>query len=199
MALPFATRKPAGPAAFEKLQSLIESDFTESTLHFYMNGTKIELPNPNPDWTLLDFIRSQHGFKGTKLGNHPLSLFRIRLLSFPRFCSDALPDSCFIFPSLVLGTKCNTNLSGCGEGGCGACTVVLQAPHPRHKRRLNHMAVNACLFPLVGGMDSHGLGSLFRINSMSVVGKHLITIEGLGNVDSPHPLQERIAKLHGSQ
>jgi hypothetical protein len=53
MALPFATRKPAGPAAFEKLQSLIESDFTESTLHFYMNGTKIELPNPNPDWTLL--------------------------------------------------------------------------------------------------------------------------------------------------
>jgi len=68
MALPFAPRKPAIPAAFEKLQSLIESEFTESTLHFYMNGTKIELPNPNPEWTLLDFIRSQHGFKGTKLG-----------------------------------------------------------------------------------------------------------------------------------
>jgi len=33
----------------------------------------------------------------------------------------------------------------------------------------------------------------------SVVGKHLITVEGLGTASSPHPLQERIAKLHGSQ
>lgn len=32
-----------------------------------------------------------------------------------------------------------------------------------------------------------------------VVGKHVITIEGLGDVENPHPLQERIAKLHGSQ
>ncbi len=32
-----------------------------------------------------------------------------------------------------------------------------------------------------------------------MVGKHVITIEGIGNVDNPHPLQERIAKLHGSQ
>lgn len=108
MSLPFTIRRPAAPVAFEKLQSLIESEFTESTLHFYMNGTKVELANPNPEWTLLDFIRSQHGSKGTKLG--------------------------------------------CGEGGCGACTVVLQVPHPKYERKLNHMAINACLFPLVGGM-----------------------------------------------
>ncbi|KAL4901690.1 hypothetical protein BDW74DRAFT_169920 [Aspergillus multicolor] len=76
------------------------------TLNFYLNGTPISLSNPHPRWTLLDFIRSQDGLKGTKLG--------------------------------------------CGEGGC-------------------------------------------------VVGKHVITIEGLGTVDAPHPLQERIAKLHGSQ
>jgi len=39
-----------------------------------------------------------------------------------------------------------------------------------------------------------------KISSPSlVVGKHVITIEGLGNVDKPHPLQERLAKLHGSQ
>ena len=109
MALPFTHRKPAVPAPFKKLQSLIESEFTESTLRFYMNGTKVELPNPNPEWTLLDFIRSQHGFKGTKLG--------------------------------------------CGEGGCGACTVVLQIPHRGQEKRINHIAVNACLFPLVGGME----------------------------------------------
>jgi len=108
MALPFSSSRPAVPAAFEKLQTLIESDFTESSLKFYMNGTKVELQNPNPEWTLLDFIRSQHGSKGTKLG--------------------------------------------CGEGGCGACTVVLQSIDTRQKGKLRHVAVNACLFPLVGGM-----------------------------------------------
>lgn len=41
--------------------------------------------------------------------------------------------------------------------------------------------------------------SIVLADNPVVVGKHLITIEGLGNVDHPHPLQERIAKLHGSQ
>ena len=72
---------------------------------------------------------------------------------------------------------------GCGEGGCGACTVVLQVGNHRDEtKRVRHIAVNACLFPLVG-----------------IDGKHVITVEGIGNVDRPHPLQERIAKLHGSQ
>ena len=87
----------------------IKSIFTKSSLDFYLNGTKIELKDPNPQWTLLDFIRSQHGLKGTKLG--------------------------------------------CGEGGCGACTVVLQCldDSPERKGRIKHLAVNACLFPLIGG------------------------------------------------
>jgi aerobic-type carbon monoxide dehydrogenase small subunit (CoxS/CutS family) len=33
----------------------------------------------------------------------------------------------------------------------------------------------------------------------TVVGKHIITVEGIGNSENPHPLQERMAKLHGSQ
>ncbi|KAM0755454.1 putative xanthine dehydrogenase HxA [Meredithblackwellia eburnea MCA 4105] len=70
---------------------------------------------------------------------------------------------------------------GCGEGGCGACTVVLQSRHPI-TRELQHLAINACLAPIV-----------------SVDGKHVITVEGLGNSDSPHPLQERLWKLSGSQ
>jgi xanthine dehydrogenase/oxidase len=64
---------------------------------------------------------------------------------------------------------------GCGEGGCGACTVVLQT---LEDGRVRHLAVNACLYPLVG-----------------VDGKSLITVEGLGTVKRPHPLQERIAKM----
>jgi xanthine dehydrogenase/oxidase len=91
----------------DALTPLIQSTYTASTLGFFLNGTKVELANPNPEWTLLDFIRSQHGLKGTK--------------------------------------------SGCGEGGCGACTVVLQSLDRRTKGTVKHLTVNACLFPLVGG------------------------------------------------
>lgn len=70
---------------------------------------------------------------------------------------------------------------GCSEGGCGACTVVVSQYNPTTKK-IYHASVNACLAPLV-----------------SVDGKHVITIEGVGNVDRPHPAQERIAKGNGSQ
>lgn len=130
---------PSPPTAAEALSPLIQSTYTTSELRFFVNGRRVSLRNPNPDWTLLDWIRSRDNLKGTKLG--------------------------------------------CGEGGCGACTVVLQTVEKENGGgKLRHVAVNACLFPLVG-----------------VDGKSLITIEGLGTVERPHPLQERIAKLHGSQ
>ena len=70
---------------------------------------------------------------------------------------------------------------GCGEGGCGACTVVIQTKHPLTSE-VQHLAVNACLAPII-----------------SVDGKHVITVEGLGNAENPHPLQERMWKMSGSQ
>src|ERR1700760_3621003 len=70
---------------------------------------------------------------------------------------------------------------GCAEGGCGACTVVVSQYNPTTKS-IYHASVNACLAPLV-----------------SVDGKHVITVEGIGNVKRPHPVQERIAKSNGSQ
>ncbi|RPA92088.1 hypothetical protein L873DRAFT_243081 [Choiromyces venosus 120613-1] len=69
---------------------------------------------------------------------------------------------------------------GCGEGGCGACAVVVQ--DVRDGGRIEHLAVNACLAPV-----------------LSVEGKHVITIKALGTVANPHLLQERITELHGSQ
>lgn len=48
--------------------------------------------------------------------------------------------------------------------------------------KIYHASVNACLAPLV-----------------SVDGKHVITVEGIGNVKKPHPAQERIATGNGSQ
>ncbi|KAJ9256592.1 hypothetical protein DTO207G8_2595 [Paecilomyces variotii] len=70
---------------------------------------------------------------------------------------------------------------GCAEGGCGACTVVVSHINPTTKK-LYHASVNACLAPLV-----------------SVDGKHVITVEGIGDVKNPHAIQQRMAVGHGSQ
>ncbi|KAL8839786.1 MAG: hypothetical protein Q9170_001597 [Blastenia crenularia] len=70
---------------------------------------------------------------------------------------------------------------GCAEGGCGACTVVVSQFNPTTKR-IYHASVNACLAPMV-----------------SVDGKHVVTVEGIGNVKQPHPAQERVARSSGSQ
>lgn len=76
---------------------------------------------------------------------------------------------------------CGTKL-GCGEGGCGACTVML-SKFDRTKNIIKHIAVNACLQPVCG-----------------VHGCAIVTIEGIGNTKQKlHPVQERIAKAHGSQ
>lgn len=70
---------------------------------------------------------------------------------------------------------------GCGEGGCGACTIVVSQFNPTTKQ-IYHASVNACLAPLA-----------------SLDGKHVITIEGIGNTKRPHPTQERVARSNGSQ
>ena len=88
---------------------------------------------------------------------------------------------------------------GCGEGGCGACTVVI-AEHEEKKNMIKYRSANACLLPLC-----------------SVHGKQIITIEGIGNPEMPHCIQvfllfimmasfygcsyfkDRLAKGHGSQ
>nr|KYP58492.1 Xanthine dehydrogenase [Cajanus cajan] len=71
---------------------------------------------------------------------------------------------------------------GCGEGGCGACTVMV-SHYDRKLMKCSHYAVNACLAPLY-----------------SVEGMHLITVEGLGSCKRGlHPVQESLARTHGSQ
>ncbi|KAL9237148.1 hypothetical protein vseg_011734 [Gypsophila vaccaria] len=71
---------------------------------------------------------------------------------------------------------------GCGEGGCGACTVMVSYFDQQRKSCVHH-AVNACLAPLY-----------------SVEGMHVITVEGIGNRKiGLHPVQETLAKSHGSQ
>ncbi|XP_068446385.1 aldehyde oxidase 1-like [Clinocottus analis] len=71
---------------------------------------------------------------------------------------------------------------GCGGGGCGACTVMVSRHQPATKTII-HYSVNACLLPLC---QLHGAA--------------VTTVEGIGSTKTRiHPVQERIAKAHGSQ
>uniref|UniRef100_M3YQH7 aldehyde oxidase n=1 Tax=Mustela putorius furo TaxID=9669 RepID=M3YQH7_MUSPF len=71
---------------------------------------------------------------------------------------------------------------GCGTGGCGACTVMISRYTPTTKR-ISHHAANACLIPIC-----------------SLYGASVTTIEGIGSTKTRiHPVQERIAKCHGTQ
>ncbi|XP_075974596.1 xanthine dehydrogenase-like [Anticarsia gemmatalis] len=119
------------------MNSLVPKD-VQKTLLFFVNGKKVIEPNPDPEWTLLWYLRKKLLLTGTKYG--------------------------------------------CGEGGCGACTVMV-SEYLRTEDRVKHIAVNACLTPVCA---MHGLA--------------VTTVEGIGSTqDRLHPVQERIAKAHGSQ
>jgi nicotinate dehydrogenase subunit A len=60
---------------------------------------------------------------------------------------------------------------GCGEGECGACMVLVDGS-----------AVPSCDLPL-----------------WAVQGKRVVTVEGLGDVSSPHPLQQALIEERAGQ
>lgn len=83
----------------------------------------------------------------------------------------------------------------CGEGGCGACTVLLSRKNAAGE--LVHRPVNACVANIA---DAHGA--------------HITTVEGLAGVGGAktttqqtdlsdrsclHPVQRALAEAHGSQ
>ena len=75
-----------------------------------------------------------------------------------------------------VGTK-----EGCGEGDCGACTVVVGEPDDNGG--VDYRAVNSCI-QFVGALD----------------GKQLLTVEDLAAADGTlHPCQQALVDCHGSQ
>eukprot|EP01031_Cornospumella_fuschlensis_P033912 gene33912-41037_t len=71
---------------------------------------------------------------------------------------------------------------GCGEGGCGACTVMISR-FDNVAGVITHLSVNACLTPLC-----------------SLDGAAVTTVEGIGGMKQGlHPVQARVAALNGSQ
>ncbi|XP_008831690.1 aldehyde oxidase 2 [Nannospalax galili] len=88
--------------------------------------------------------------------------------------------------TLLAFLRKNLRLTGakyaCGTGGCGACTVML-SKHDLVSKKIRHFSVTACLVPLC-----------------SLHGAAVTTVEGVGSIKTRiHPVQERIAKIHGTQ
>ncbi|MDD2228002.1 MAG: FAD binding domain-containing protein [Candidatus Cloacimonetes bacterium] len=72
------------------------------------------------------------------------------------------------------GTKCS-----CNEGDCGACTVVIAYPH---EGTIAYEAITSCIYP-----------------AAKLHGRHLITIEALGEPNNLHPIQQALLDHHGTQ
>lgn len=66
----------------------------------------------------------------------------------------------------VTGTK-----EGCGEGECGACSVLM-----------NQQLVNSCLVPVAQCAEAD-----------------ILTVEGLGTEDNLHPIQQAFLECGGAQ
>lgn len=72
------------------------------------------------------------------------------------------------------GTKCS-----CNEGDCGACTVVIAYPR---EGNIVYESINSCLYP-----------------AAKLHGRHLISIEALGDTQNLHPIQSALLEHHGTQ
>ena len=76
--------------------------------------------------------------------------------------------------------RLNGTKEGCGDGDCGACTVVMIETDA--DGRSHYRAVNSCLLPMG-----------------SVVGREILTVEALADGDTLHPIQQALVEHSGSQ
>ncbi|CAF3998179.1 unnamed protein product, partial [Rotaria magnacalcarata] len=136
-------------------------------LTFFVNGKMIIEHDAQPEWTLLWYLRT----------SWPTPTLNSNLEDFNS-------DGWYTLFLMTI-TKCRLTGSklGCGEGGCGACTVLI-SHYDSKSEKIVHRAINGCLASIC-----------------CVDGCHITTVEGINSIqsDSLHPIQERIAELYGSQ
>ncbi|XP_033732048.1 xanthine dehydrogenase/oxidase-like [Pecten maximus] len=107
-------------------------------LVFFVNGKKVQIMFPDPETTLLQYLRRSLYLTGTKLA--------------------------------------------CGQGACGACTVMVSYINITTKK-IRNVSVNACLVPIC------------YLHGMAVT-----TVEGIGSTRKGlHPIQKSLVESHGLQ
>ena len=98
-------------------------------------------------------------------------------------CLSNVPPSRTLLEVLREDLHCTGTKEGCGEGDCGACTVVLGERDHDHSGKLRFRAVNSCI----------------RL-AHSIDGMALWTIEDIAAQNGAlHPAQEAMVQAHGSQ
>lgn len=98
----------------------------------------------------------------------------MRVLSFTlngRVVEVAVPETANLASVLRDHLELTGTKIGCAQGNCGACTV-----------HLDGLAVNACL-----------------VLAATVEGRRVETVEGIGSLDRPHPLQVAFTEHYGAQ
>eukprot|EP00439_Symbiodinium_sp_Y106_P030415 s102_g3.t1 len=169
------------PAAVEPPKVSLER--TEETEWALLSRTRLDaLPDRIFDVANLDYLAKRFGRPGEATvrfwvngeeqvinsGQFPLSMNLAEYMRYhagPLFSRQGLP-----------GTKI-----GCGEGGCGACTVLLRRGDLLSLKAAPVLC-NACLRPL-----------------HSNLGSKVTTVEEVGTPEKPHAIQSAIAKHSASQ
>ena len=111
---------------------------------------------------------------GAKPRTHLSFRFRGETISLDRFAPRTTLLDWLREDAGATGTK-----EGCGEGDCGACTIVLSRPRGAG---LAYEPVNACIL-LLGQVD----------------GAEVLTVEDLAEGETLHPVQQAMVDFHGSQ
>jgi xanthine dehydrogenase molybdopterin binding subunit/xanthine dehydrogenase small subunit len=95
-----------------------------------------------------------------------------------RVVDDVAPTTTLL--EYLRGEGCTGTKEGCSEGDCGACTVALIDVDGKGER--TYRAVHACisLLPMFAGRE-------------------VVTVEGVGSREAPHPVQSAMVRAYGSQ